>query len=62
MEGDFTWDVEHALQYTDDVSQNCTPETYTILITNVTPISSTFFKKRKNNFSRKKEKNRMRET
>ena len=39
MEGDLTWDGEHTVQYTDDV-QNCTPETYKILLTNVTPLSS----------------------
>ena len=27
MEGDFTWSGEHTIQYTDDVLQNCTPET-----------------------------------
>ena len=26
MEGDLTWGGEHTPQYTDDVSQNCTPE------------------------------------
>ena len=31
---------EHATQYTDDVLQNCTPEAYIILLTNVTPIHS----------------------
>ena len=44
MEGDLTWSVEHVIQYTDDVLQNCTPETYIILLTNVTTINSlTFF-------------------
>lgn len=28
---------EHTAQYTDDGVQNCTPETYIILLTNVTP-------------------------
>ena len=28
------------MQYTDHVLQNCTPETYIILLTNVTPINS----------------------
>ena len=36
MEGDLTLDGEHIIQYTDDVLQNCTPETYIILLTNVT--------------------------
>ena len=26
--GDLTWGGEHTIQYTDDVLQNCTPETY----------------------------------
>ena len=26
-----TWDSEHTVQYTDEVLQNCTPETYIIL-------------------------------
>ena len=26
-----TWGGEHTLQHTDDVLQNCTPETYVIL-------------------------------
>ena len=29
----------HTRQYTDHVSQNCTLETYEILLTNVTPIN-----------------------
>ena len=40
MEGDLTWGVEHTVQYTDDTLQNYTPETYTILLTNATPIHS----------------------
>ena len=39
MEGDLTWGGEHTIQYTDDVLQNCTPEIYIILLTNVTPIN-----------------------
>ena len=35
-EGDFTWGGEHTIEHTDDVLQNCTPETYMILLTNVT--------------------------
>ena len=38
MEGDLTWGGEHTIQYTDGVFQSCTPETYRILLTNVTPI------------------------
>ena len=34
MGGDLTWGGEHTKQYTDDVLQNCTPETYIILLTN----------------------------
>ena len=36
MEGDLTWGGEHTIQYTDDVLWDCTPETYIILLTNVT--------------------------
>ena len=46
IEGDLTWGGEHTIQYTDDVLENCTPETYIILLTNVTPINS--IKKKKN--------------
>ena len=37
---DLTWGGEHTMQYTNDVLQNCTSETYIILLTNVTPINS----------------------
>ena len=37
MEGDLTLGDEHTVQYTDDVLQKCIPETYIILLTNVTP-------------------------
>ena len=37
MEGDLTWGGEHTIQYTGDMSQNCTPETYITLLTSVTP-------------------------
>ena len=40
LEGDFTWGGEHTIQCIDDVFQNCTPETYIILFTNITPINS----------------------
>ena len=40
MEGDMTWGGEHTIQYTDDVVQNCTPETYKTLLANVTPVHS----------------------
>ena len=36
MEGDLTWGGEHTIQYTDGVLYDCTPETYIILLTNVT--------------------------
>ena len=42
MEGNLTWEGEHTMQNTDDVLQNCTPETYIILLTNVTPINSIY--------------------
>ena len=38
-EGDLTLGGEHTMQFTDDVSQNCTFETYIILLTDVTPIN-----------------------
>ena len=37
MEGDLTWNGEHTIQYTDDVLQKYTLETYIILLT--TPIN-----------------------
>lgn len=40
VEGDLTWGGEHIIQYTDDMLQNCTPETYILLLNNVTPINS----------------------
>ena len=40
MEGDLAWGGEHTIQYTVDVLQNCIPETYIILLINVTSISS----------------------
>ena len=36
---DFTLGGGQTMQYTHDVSQNCTLETYIILLTNVTPIN-----------------------
>ena len=38
MEEDFTLDGKHTIQYTADVLQNYTPETYVILLANVNPI------------------------
>ena len=38
MEGDLTLGGEHTIQYADDVLYSCTPETFIILLTNVTPI------------------------
>ena len=40
MEGDLAWGGEHVIHYTDDALQNCTPETYRILLTNATPMDS----------------------
>ena len=37
IEGNLTWGGEHTTQYTDDVLQNSTPETYIIFPTNVNP-------------------------
>ena len=39
MEGDSTWGVKHTVQFTDGVLWNGTPDTYIILLTNVTPIN-----------------------
>ena len=39
-EGDLTLGGKHTVQYSDDLLQSCTPETYIILLTNVTPINS----------------------
>ena len=40
MEGDLTWGGAHTIQCTDDILCTCTPETYMILLTNVTPTNS----------------------
>ena len=45
MEGDLTWGGKHTIQYTDDVLQNCTPETYIILLIDVNPDIQVFKKK-----------------
>ena len=50
IEGDLTWGGEYTIQYTDDVLQNCTPETYIVLLTNVSPIIQ-FLKKKLTNFT-----------
>ena len=49
MMEDLTWGGEYTIQYTDDVLQNCTPETCINLLTNVIPINSiqTFKNKQK---------------
>ena len=39
MKGDLSMDGEHTIQYTDGVLQNCTAETYMILLTNAAPIN-----------------------
>ena len=39
MEGELTSGGEHTIQCTHDILQNCTPETYIILLTNATPIN-----------------------
>ena len=46
MEGGLTWSGKNTMQYIGDVLQNCTPETYIILLTNVTPINSIKIKKK----------------
>ena len=40
MERDLTQGGEHTIQYTDEVLQNCTTETFIIILTSVTPINS----------------------
>ena len=40
IEGDLTYGSEHTIQYTHDVLWNYAPETYIILLTNVTPIKT----------------------
>ena len=40
MEGDLTLGGKQTIQYTDDVLQNCTPETCIFLLTNITIINS----------------------
>ena len=40
MDRDLTGGGEHTLQCTDDVMQNCAPETYRILLTSNLPINS----------------------
>ena len=52
MEGDLTLGGEHTTQYTDDVLQNCIPETCINLLTNVTQVK--FFKKTQANVSENK--------
>ena len=40
VEGNFTLGGEYTIQYTYGILQNCTHETYIILLTNVTPTHS----------------------
>ena len=39
MDRDLTLGGEHILQYKETILQNCTPETYMILLASVTPIT-----------------------
>ena len=39
MKRDQTLGSEHTMQHRDEVSQNYTPETYILLLTNITPIN-----------------------
>lgn len=39
MAGDLISGAEHTMQYSDDVLQNSTIDTYITLVTNVTPIN-----------------------
>ena len=47
MEGEMTWGGEHAILCTGDLLQSRIPETYIILVTYVTCISSVIRKKQK---------------
>ena len=38
VEGDLTWSSKQTIQYADDVLQNCIPETYIILLINISAI------------------------
>ena len=40
MDGDLSWGGEHTIQYADDVLQHGTPETYIIILTNVTTVNA----------------------
>ena len=44
-ERDLTLGGKHKIQYADAVLYNCTPETYVILLANITPINSVQIKK-----------------
>ena len=37
---------KHTIQYTDDMLSNCTPHTYIILLTSITPINLIKIKKK----------------
>ena len=50
MEGYLTWGGECTVQYTDDVLQDCTPETYVLLLTSV--ITTKFNKKQKQSLTK----------
>lgn len=39
IDTDLTWDCEHTIQCTDDMYQNCAPETYINLLNSVTAIN-----------------------
>ena len=42
LERDLICGGKYTLQHTDDVLYNCVPESYIILLTNVTPINSIY--------------------
>lgn len=44
MEEDFTSGGKHTMHYSDNILQNCTFETYIILLTNVSSINKINFK------------------
>ena len=39
MEGDVIWGGEHTIQYTNDILENYTLETYIILLNYLTPVN-----------------------
>ena len=57
MEGNLTLDGEHTIQYTGDVLQKCTLETYIILLINVTSVNPIRNNKTKKNLNKNNKNN-----